>query len=95
MFYVIATMFVGVVLGYLLRKWRGIAHVSTTTTITILLLLFVMGSEIGTNQTLLSNLFTLGGEALVIAIAATLGSLGAAAIVYRLVINHQKKSTPR
>ena len=82
MFYILAIMFVGIGVGYLLRRWRGVEHVSTSTTITIMLLLFVMGCEIGGNETLMNNLPTLGGEAVVIAIAATLGSVVAAKIVY-------------
>ena len=82
MFYILAIMFVGIGVGYLLRRWRGVEHVSTSTTITIMILLFVMGCEIGNNETLMSNLPTLGGEATVIAIAATLGSVVAAKIVY-------------
>ena len=82
MFYILAIMFVGIGVGYLLRRWCGVEHVSTSTTITIMILLFVMGCEIGNNETLMSNLPTLGGEAAVIAIAATLGSVVAAKIVY-------------
>jgi hypothetical protein len=55
-----------------------------------MILLFVMGCEIGNNETLMSNLPTLGGEAAVFAIAATLGSLVAAKIVYNRFFKPQK-----
>ena len=85
MFYILAIMFAGIGLGYLIRRWRVVEHISTTTTITIMILLFVMGCEIGANEQLIQNLFTLGGEALAIAIAATLGSLIGARVVYKIV----------
>lgn len=92
MFYILAIMFAGIALGYLLRRWRGVEHISTTTTITIMLLLFVMGCEIGANQTLMRNLFTLGGEALLIAVAAVLGSLIGARVVYNKVFKSKTES---
>lgn len=91
MFYILAIMFFGIGLGYLIRNWRGVERISTTTTATIMILLFVMGCEIGANETLMSNLFTLGGEALVIAVAATFGSLVAAKVVYNRVYKSKRE----
>ena len=91
MFYILAIMFLGFGLGYLIRNWRGVEHISTTTTVTIMILLFVMGCEIGANETLMRNLFTLGGEALVIAVAATLGSLVAAKVVYNKAFKSKRE----
>ena len=85
MFYILAIMFVGIGLGYLIRRSRVVGHISTTTTVTIMILLFVMGCEIGANEQLMQNLFTLGGEALAIAVAATLCSLIGARVVYNWV----------
>lgn len=91
MFYILAIMFFGIGLGYLIRNWRGVESISTTTTATIMILLFVMGCEIGANETLMSNLFTLGGEALVIAVVATFGSLVAAKVVYNRVYKSKRE----
>lgn len=91
MFYILAIMFFGIGLGYLIRNWRGVERISTSTTATIMILLFVMGCEIGANETLISNLFTLGGEALVIAVAATFGSLVAAKVVYNRVYKSKRE----
>lgn len=91
MFYILAIMFFGIGLGYLIRNWRGVERISTSTTATIMILLFVMGCEIGANETLMSNLFTLGGEALVIAVAATFGSLVAAKVVYNRVYKSKRE----
>ena len=74
-------MFLGIAIGYLARKQRWVRAVGSTTMITIVVLLFVMGGEIGGNEVVMSNLVGLGGEALLIAVAATLGSLIMARII--------------
>lgn len=84
MFKIIAIMFLGIAIGYLIRNMRGVRVVGTTTMITIVVLLFVMGGEIGGNEMVMRNLVGLGGEALVIALAATLGSVVAARIIYKV-----------
>ena len=76
-------MFLGIALGYLACKQRWVKVVGTTTMITIVVLLFVMGGEIGGNEVVMGNLVGLGGEALLIAVAATLGSLVMARIIYK------------
>lgn len=83
MFKIIAIMFLGIAIGYLVRRQRWVSAVGTTTMITIVVLLFVMGGEIGGNKVVMSNLVGLGGEALLIAVAATLGSVVAARIIYK------------
>ena len=72
MFKIIAIMFLGIAIGYLVRKQRWVSAVGTTTMITIVVLLFVMG-----------------GEALLIAVAATLGSVVAARIIYKAFFNRE------
>lgn len=83
MFKIIAIMFLGIAIGYLMRNVRGVKAVGTTTMITIVVLLFVMCAEIGGNKIVMQNLVGLGGEALIIAVAATLGSVVAARIIYK------------
>ena len=82
-------MFLGIAIGYLVRNVRGVQAVGTTTMITIVALLFVLGGEIGANEMVMRNLAGLGGEALIIAVAATLGSLVAARIIYKLFFRRE------
>ena len=89
MFKIIAIMFLGIAIGYLVRNVRGVQAVGTTTMITIVALLFVLGGEIGANEMVMRNLAGLGGEALIIAVAATLGSLVAARIIYKLFFKRE------
>ena len=84
MFIVILFIFLGILSGYLLRKkalagdeakmggvarWQG-----RFVTWLIWLLLFLLGIEVGSNDRIISALPTLGVEALVLSLAATLGS---------------------
>ena len=82
-------MFLGIAIGYLVRNVRGVQAVGTTTMITIVALLFVLGGEIGANEMVMRNLAGLGGEALIIAVAATLGSMVAARIIYKLFFKRE------
>lgn len=80
---IMTIMFAGIALGYLVREVRGVERVASTTMLTIVLLLFVMGCEIGANPRIVENLTSLGVEALLISVAATLGSVLMAWVVYR------------
>ncbi len=82
MFTVIGIMFCGIACGYLFRKVEALQKISKSISYTILLLLFLLGISVGANESIVSNLTTLGGQALLIASAGTLGSLVAASLVY-------------
>ena len=82
MFIVILFVFLGIAVGYNVRTriksatrkntigtWAGRA-----TTGLIWLLLFMLGIEVGSNKQLISALPTLGVEAMVLSVFATLGS---------------------
>lgn len=73
-----------IAVGYLLRHWpqRWIGHVLT---LTIYLMLFVVGVEVGGNEVLVDSLVQLGGEALVFNLLTTLSCcLGAAWLCYKI-----------
>ena len=82
MFIVITIMFVGIATGYILRKWNFLEKLGEPISYTIFLLLFLLGISVGANKEIVNNLVSLGGQALLIALAATLGSILAASIVY-------------
>ena len=84
MFTVITIMFVGIVLGYLFRRKTILQKLNKPINYTIYLLLFILGVSVGGNKEIIDSLPTLGGQALLLAFAGTLGSLLAAWIVYRL-----------
>ena len=77
MFTVIGIMFIGIGLGYLLRR-ESLPWISKAITALIWLLLFLLGIEVGQNERIIRSLPTLGVEAFVIAIVCVLGSCVAA-----------------
>lgn len=77
MFNVIGIMFVGISLGYLMRR-QNLPWINKAITILIWLLLFLLGIEVGQNEQIIRSLPTLGLEAFVIAIVCVLGSCMAA-----------------
>ena len=92
MFTVIAIMFGGIVLGYLFREKKVLAKIGKPIHYTILLLLFLLGLSVGNNREIIMNLPLLGGQALLLASAATLGSVVAAWGISRLFFHRDKKT---
>lgn len=91
----IAILASGVIVGYLLRDNHLVKRFSGALMPTIILLLFVMGVEIGGNDEVVRNLHILGGEALLIALAAVAGSLLLAKVVYCLFFARRGVSDER
>ena len=53
MFSIISTMFLGIGIGYVLRNWSILQKTEKTISLTIFLLLFILGVSIGSNRTIL------------------------------------------
>lgn len=85
MFYLILTMLAGVVAGLLMRKVKSLSHIGKAISVTIYLMLFVLGVKIGSDENILANLSTLGLQALLLALAGALGSVIFAAVLYKLL----------
>ena len=86
MFSIISTMFLGIGIGYVLRNWSILQKTEKTISLTIFLLLFILGVSIGSNSLIVNNLGKFGWQAIVLAVSGVLGSLIAA----RLVNNERK-----
>lgn len=91
MFLVIGTMFGGIAVGYLLRKIELLQKIGRPISYTILLLLFLLGISVGSNDAIVNNLTRLGGQALLLALATTTGSVLAAWFVYRFFFKERSK----
>jgi len=83
MFIVFGIMVSGIVAGYFLRRIPNITFIGKLITGFIFLLLFTLGLSVGGNDVIVSNLSTIGVQALVITLAAVVGSVLAAWIVYK------------
>ena len=60
MFTVILVMAAGVATGYVLRRLPLLQRVERTTSLTILLLLFILGLSVGSNRLIVDNLARFG-----------------------------------
>lgn len=83
MFIVFGIMVSGIVAGYFLRRIPTITFIGKLITGFIFLLLFTLGLSVGGNDIIVSNLSTIGVQALVITSAAVIGSVLAAWVVYK------------
>lgn len=77
MFIIIGIMLSGMLVGYLFRTFR-LTIIHKFITVLIWTLLLLLGIEVGGNEKIVSGLHTIGVEALMITVAATLGSVLAA-----------------
>lgn len=89
MILILSSMFVGIVLGVLLRKW-SFGWVEKGSVIVVWGLLFLLGIELGSNPQVVAALPTMGLSALIIALAAVIGSCAASLALYRWA-NHRHK----
>lgn len=91
MFIIIGIMLSGMLFGYLLRSKR-LTWIHKIITFLIWLLLFLLGIDVGDNKAIMYGLHTLGLEALIITLAAVIGStLLAWGLWYLLYIRNREK----
>ena len=91
MFIVIACMLAGIVAGYLLRQ-RRLRFIHQFILTLIWLLLFLLGLEVGSNETVIRQFGSLGLEAFLLALGGTLGSVILAGLLWLTV---RRKSVSR
>lgn len=91
MFTVIGIMFAGIAAGYLLRRVELLQKIGKPISYTILLLLFLLGISVGANREIVDNLVPLGGQALLLAVAGTMGSILAGWAVYRFFFQERRR----
>lgn len=74
----------GILVGYVVRK-QHTEWLSKAITLLVWVLLFLMGIEVGGNERIMQSLPTLGIEALVVAVLATMGSCVGAWLLWRYI----------
>ena len=82
-------MVLGGVFGFLLRK-KEFRSISKIITVLIWFLLFILGLEVGGNPQIISGMTNIGIEALIITVAAVLGSTVAALLLWKHINNNKK-----
>lgn len=90
MFTIIGLMLTGMLLGFLLRKQK-LSGIHKVITVLIWLLLFLLGIDVGGNQKIINGLHTIGLEAIVITLAAVLGSVTAAWALWYVLYKGNKE----
>lgn len=88
MFEIILLMLAGMATGYLVRHRRKLLRrLETSILWSIYLLLFLLGISIGTNAGIMGQLADLGGQALVLSLAGTAGSILFAFLGWKFIFN--------
>lgn len=91
MFTIISIMFIGIGIGYLMRNVQMLQKVEKSASLTILLLLFVLGVSIGSNRLIVDNLGRFGWQAAVLASLGITGSMLASLMVFHLFFKKGEK----
>jgi len=82
---ILVVLTAGIILGFLMRNHeRLIRTADRIMNGTIYLLLFLLGLSVGVNETIISNIHTIGVRALVLTVGAIVGSVIVSYIVSRL-----------
>ena len=91
MFVVISIMLGAIVPGYIIRHMKILQHINKLITATIAILLLTLGIGVGSNQTIIDNLSTLGMQAVLLATMGVLGSSITAVATYHWFFKPKKK----
>ena len=84
MFTIIGLMFSGILVGWLTRK-VNLPAIHPLITGLIWILLFLLGTEVGSNEKIINGLHTLGLEAIILTLAGTLGSVIFAWFLWKMI----------
>ena len=90
MWTILGVLIVGIALGFILREKLSESFLSKLLLISIYLLLFLLGVEIGNNPRILKNLSSLGWQAIAFTFATVIGSLLCIIIIYKLFLHKRK-----
>lgn len=94
MFVIIGIMLAGVLLGFLLRRQK-LSSIHKVITALIWVLLFLLGIDVGSNESIMKGLHTIGVEAGVITLGAVLGSAVLAWALWHFTVRKTSKETER
>ena len=91
MTYLICTIILsGMLFGYLLRKQR-LPQLPNLIKLSVWMLLFLLGVEVGMNPRILQGLHHLGMEAFVLSIAGIMGSCVLSLVLWKTIQKHHER----
>ncbi|MDD5530773.1 MAG: LysO family transporter [bacterium] len=92
MLIIIALLISGILLGFLLREKKGIIVLTDKlTNWTVYLLLLLLGISIGSNEKIISNIGSIGINAIILAVGTVIGSVLLSYVVYLLYFKKNEK----
>ncbi len=92
MFYLIMTFFAGICAGFIWRRIKAFSHVGKAVSLTVFVMLFFLGVEIGSDEHVLENLSTLGLRAFVLAVAGVAGSVILSMLLYKALFRKETEN---
>ena len=84
-------MFSGIAIGYLIRKVKFLQKINKLIFFVIIMLLFLIGANIGTDKSIVDSFATIGTQAVVIAVFTTIGSLIGAWFIGKFIFKDSEK----
>lgn len=92
MFYLIMTFFAGICAGFIWRRIKAFSHVGKAISLTVFVMLFFLGVEIGSDEHVLENLSTLGLRAFVLAVTGVAGSVILSMLLYKALFRKETEN---
>ena len=92
MFYLIMTLAAGVCAGFAWRRIKVLSHIGKAVSVTVFVMLFFLGVEIGADRQVLENISELGIRALVLALAGVAGSVLLSMVLYRALFRKETEN---
>lgn len=91
MFSIVSVMLAGMVIGHFVQGSKLPRRIEHSTSLTILILLFVLGLSIGSNRLIVENLGHFGWQAAILAVLSLTGSIVAARIVFQVFFKKERR----
>ncbi len=94
MLILLSILFIGLFLGYLLRKKNKLEKILDKLIMgAIFLLLFFIGFDVGSNETIIKNIHKIGFNAFLLTLGAVFGTILMSIIVYKCFFNKKDVNT--
>jgi len=91
MFTVLTLMTIGIIIGFTIQdKTKIVKAIDPMISMAIYALLFLLGISVGTNEIIISNLDTLGAQALLLTLGGVMGSVVLAFFTYKFFFKTKK-----
>lgn len=91
MFTILSIMILGIISGYIFRRVEFLQKVEKSISVTILVLLFMLGLSIGSNKLIIKNLDEFGSQAIILAVLSLTGSILITTLIIKMFRKGDKK----